>query len=194
MRQSRKFLSAQRAMWLALALCAGSASPALAQFYSLEGRFQCLNDPHAVCYDAVSDWPVAKPKAPAESGPSTPPKPQVAQPLPAATVAAAPLDPVLAVARRLQHNATAPGDIELLRSRARGGDTRAIELLAWSNLTGIGVSPDPVQAYLLYGTAATLGVANARRNQAVVYETGMTSEQRQQALMIEDGVMLNDVP
>lgn len=194
MRRRRAIPGAPRAILLALALCAGGTSPALAQFYSLEGRFQCLNDPQAVCYDAVSDWPVAKPNVPAQSGPSVPPKIHVANPVSGVTVAAAPVDPLLAVAQRLQHKTTSSSDIELLRSRARSGDTRALELLAWSNLTGTGVSPDPVQAYLLYGTAAALGLAGARRNQAIVYETDMTPEQRQQALMIEDGVMLDDVP
>src|SRR5262249_39567108 len=144
MRRPREFPRAFRATWLALALCVGGASPALAQFYSLEGRFQCLNDPHAVCYDAASAWPTTNPPAPVKGAPSEPPKFQAAKPLPVATVTAAPPDPVLAVAQRLQHNATAPGDIELLRGRARSGDTRAIELLAWSNLTGVGVSADPV--------------------------------------------------
>src|SRR5690242_15460733 len=101
MRHFREIPGAPRAILLALALCAGSASPALAQFYSLDGRFQCLNDPHAVCYDAVSDWPAAKPRSPVPIGPSEPPPAQTAMPPPpVATPVAAPLDPILAVAQR----------------------------------------------------------------------------------------------
>jgi hypothetical protein len=60
------------------------------------------------------------------------------------------------------------------------GDKRATELLAWCHLKGVGVRQDPVPtyAYLLYGVAAKPGVLGAERNQAIVYETGMTCEEQ----------------
>ncbi|HZB91006.1 MAG TPA: hypothetical protein VE397_06170, partial [Stellaceae bacterium] len=98
-----------------------------------------------------------------------------------------PLKPVTA---RLEARKPRPEDIALLRRLARAGDKRAVELLAWANLRGVGVPLNPTEAYLLYGTAASLGVRHAKKNQAVVYETMMTPDQRQQALDIENEVML----
>jgi hypothetical protein len=161
------------------------ALPAEAQFYSLDGRFQCLDNPRAVCFDATSDAPRPAPPVP------QPPMPE-RRAAPAEQVAAirkaplAPVDPLQAVILRLEARKPVPGDIALLRQRAHAGDKRAIELLAWANLEGIGVPPDPMEAYLLYGTGASLGVPHAKRNQAIVYETMMTPEQRQEVLTIED--------
>lgn len=188
MRFRRRILRAAKA-GLVLALCLG-AQPAAAQFYSLEGRFQCLDKPGAVCFDATSDQ-----SAPSAAGrpviraAATPPSALRRREPPASKAEPRPADPLAAIIARLEARKPAPGDIATLESRARQSDERAIELLAWANLKGIGVPPDPTEAYLLYGMAARLGVANARRNQDVVYETMMTSHQRQQALMIEDEVL-----
>jgi TPR repeat protein len=181
--------------FLALALCGVGAAPSQGQFYSLEGRYECLNDPKAVCYDATSNAPAPKPAAdpaPADAEPATPrakaARARVASPSigTAAPAIAAPTDPISAVATRLQGGTAIPGDIALLHDRAAAGDKRATELLAWCHLNGVGVPRDPVPAYLLYGLAARLGVLNAERNQAIVYETDMTSEQRQSAVLIEN--------
>jgi hypothetical protein len=160
------------------------ALPAEAQFYSLDGRFRCLDNPRAVCFDATSDAP--PPAVPRRATPAprrAAPAKQVAA---IAKAPHAPVDPLQAVIARLEAHKPGPGDIALLRRRAHDGDKRAIELLAWANLKGIGVPPDPMEAYLLYGAGASLGVPHAKRNQAIVYETMMTPEQRQQVLTVED--------
>ncbi|HZB94222.1 MAG TPA: SEL1-like repeat protein [Stellaceae bacterium] len=175
-----------------LALAAGAA-PARAQFYSLEGRFQCLDHPGAVCFDATSDAPppplARRRPAPVETGAAPHAKAERPERL-AAIEPSAGQDPLQPVIARLEAREPRPEDIVVLRRLARRGDKRAVELLAWANLKGIGVPPDPTEAYLLYGTAASLGVRHAKQNQAVVYETMMTPDQRQQALDIENEVML----
>ncbi len=160
--------------------------PAEAQFYSLDGRFQCLDNPRAVCFDATSDAP---PRAPVAPRPAKRAPRRVAPVKQVAAIAKAPhapVDPLQAVILHLEGRKPRPGDIALLQRRAHDGDKRAIELLAWANLKGIGVPPDPMAAYLLYGAGASLGVPHAKRNQAIVYETMMTPEQRQEVLTIED--------
>jgi TPR repeat protein len=178
---------------LALALCVAAATPSQAQFYSLEGRYQCLNDANAACYDTT---PSAVPRKPQPAPAAMPAdimrtKPDArAAPTRAAAPSAIPADPLAEIAARLRGGSAAPRDIEFLRGRAAARDERATELLAWCHLKGVGMPKDPVPAYLLYGVAAKLGVPNARRNQAIIYETDMTPEQRQTALTIEDRVTL----
>jgi TPR repeat protein len=180
MRRLRSFGWLGAGLLLALVL---PALPAEAQFYSLDGRFQCLDNPRAVCFDATSDAPRPAPAAPRPAPQRAAPAQQVAAiPRPPQ----APVDPLQAVIARFEARKPGPGDIALLRRRAHDGDKRAIELLAWANLKGIGVPADPMEAYLLYGFGASLGVPHAKRNQAVVYETMMTPEQRQEVLTIED--------
>ena len=176
----------------ALALALGCAAlPAHAQFYSLEGRFECLDDPHAVCGDVAQ-------QAPAPAASATTVATAASRPLAAAGQHGAPArpaaahqgdaaDPVRAIAQRLQAGHPAAGDATALRRLAEGGDRRALELLAWSNLKGVGTARDPVQAFLLYGLAADLGVGTARHNQAVIYETELSPEQRQQVLTLANG-------
>jgi TPR repeat protein len=192
-----ELVSVTRLGFLALALCGVGAAPSHGQFYSLEGRYECLNDPKAVCYDATSGEPTRKPDAhPALAGAEPAKlrakgaKARIASP----TATIPTTDPISAIATRLQGRTAAPGDIALLHDHAVGGDKRATELLAWCHLNGVGVPRDPVPAYLLYGVAARLGVLNAERNQAIVYETDMTSEQRQSALLIENRVMFAPKP
>jgi hypothetical protein len=199
----RELVRATQLGFLALALCGVGAAPSHGQFYSLEGRYECLNDPKAVCYDATSDAPAPTPEvrpAPAGAQPAKP-RAKVAragEALPSAGTTApaiaATADPIGAIAARLQDGTATPGDIALLRGRAAAADKRATELLAWCHLNGVGVKRDPVPAYLLYGVAARLGVLNAERNQAIVYETDMTPEQRQSALLIENQVMFEGQP
>lgn len=176
---------------LAVSAWCALASPAAAQFYSIEGRFECLNDPKAVCFDATNDGPLAKPIA--RAAPSAgmlihPPPARPASQASAAPRPAEPADPLREIARRLETGRPAAGDPAALRRLAEAGDKRALELLAWCNLRGLGVARDPLQAYLLYGVAADIGVADARRNQAIIYETDLTPEQRHRVLLMENGV------
>jgi hypothetical protein len=168
------------------------ALPARAQFYNLEGRFQCLNNPAAICFDAASDWP---PPSPPEARVIPDPAPAVvpakAIPMPASVTPPGPAaDPIRDIAARLEAKKPAPDDVSMLRRAAGGGDRRALELLAWSALMGLGTERDPVQAYLLYSAAASVGITNARQNRASIYENELTPEQRHQALLIENDVLL----
>jgi hypothetical protein len=169
---------------LALALYpALAATPARADFYALEGRFQCLDHAGAVCFDATSDIDVTPP-APSDS---VVPESQRPSPAPLAVAAPraappAPIDPIIAAARRIERKAPAAGDLDMLRRSADSGDSRAVELLAWCALHGIGERADAVAAYYLYGRAAALGVAHARENQRLVYERSLTNDERQQVL------------
>ncbi len=162
----------------AAAALAGAAQPARADFYALEGRFQCLDRAGAVCFDATPD-PALAPPVPRDSqaSESPPPAPAAAPPPPRV-----PVDPIAAAAHRIEHAAPAAGDLDLLRRSASAGDSRALELLAWCALKGIGMTADPVAAYLLYGRAAVAGVAHARENQALVYERHLSQSERQEVL------------
>lgn len=173
------------ALW---AWCA-SAPPAQAQFYSLEGRFECLNDPKTVCFDATPDGPMARPSASAArtAAAGAARKPQ-GEPVRVAPRVVQKVELIREIAKRLEARHPAPDDTAALRRLAEAGDKRALELLAWCTHEGVGVRRDPLQSYLLYGIAADVGVADARRNQAVIYEYDLTSDQRQQVLTIENGV------
>ena len=70
---------------------------------------------------------------------------------------------------------------------SESGDARALEMLAWCALTGVGTPRDPVRAYFLYGDAAVAGAPKGRENQVTVYERTLTSNQRQQVLEVENG-------
>jgi len=175
-----------------LALCALAPSAARADFYALDGRFECLNQPRAVCYDATPSRAAAprnatKPEAAARE-PRTESAPTIK---PTSTMQAAPQhidppsDPVLAIAARVREKRPAEGDVAALHRAAVAGDARAIELLAWCALRGIGTARNPVAAYFLYGEAAAASVPHARANQAAVYMQSLTSEERQRVLDIE---------
>jgi hypothetical protein len=164
-------------------------APARADFYSLDGRFQCLDSKAAVCGDAdpvvhaMPPAPVVQPMPAA--GPA-----QIAPPETAQRVTPAPTDdPMLAIAKRVQSGAATGSDLVWLRQAAHAQNGRAVELLAWCVLRGIGTPSDPIQAYILYGIAASNGLPHARDNQALVYEQDLTSEQRQQLLNLTDNGM-----
>ncbi|MGH7032842.1 MAG: hypothetical protein ACREFL_03845 [Stellaceae bacterium] len=76
-------------------------------------------------------------------------------------------------------------DVAVVEQHAAAKQPRAVEALAWLKLNGIGMDTDPVEAYLLYGEAAALGVPTAKRNQAAIFETRLDPAQRQRALMRE---------
>ena len=163
-----------------LVLLCGAALPAHAEFYRLEGRFQCLEQADAVCYDAAPsqvETPPTAAAAPHEAPPAPAPVAMIppARPLP-------PVDPISAIASRIKAERPGAGDVAALRHAATTGDPRAIEMLAWCALRGIGIERDPVEAYILYGAAAAESVPHARENQALIYEEQLTGEQRQHVL------------
>jgi hypothetical protein len=170
------------------------APPARADFYMLDGRFQCLDRANAVCGDAqplVAMQQAAKP-APLPSPPA--PDTLVAMPQPVAHVAP-PVpgtdDPLHEIATRVQTDKPASGDLAWLKQAADKGNPRAIELLAWCKLNAIGTAGDPVEAYLLYGAAADAALPHARENQALIYEKDLAPNQRQQVLdLANEGVAL----
>ena len=176
-------------------------APAQAQFISLGGRFECLESEAAVCGDAQ---PVAQPRPvpPLAAAQPLPAEPiataTVAAPIPAvrtvtapAPVAAPAIDPLTVVATRIQARRLASNDLVWLAQAAREGNARAIELLAWCKLNGIGMARDPVEAFLLYGAADSAALPNARENQRLIFERDLDSPQRQQVLdLANEGVML----
>ena len=175
---------------LTLALAFAPAT-ARAEFYTLEGRFQCLDRPNAVCFDAAAaklEPPFAAPPPAPDSRNSVADGPEAApQPSTRATPLAAkePTDPLLVIAKHIENARPEAGDLDRLRRAADAGDGRAIELLAWCALKGIGIGRDPVEAYLLYGKAAAADVPRAQQNQALVFESTLTSAQRQRVLDLQ---------
>lgn len=158
---------------------------ARADFYTIEGRFQCLDKPGAVCFDAVIPPPDSLLSEPAASPPPAAPARQTAALAPP-RVSKAPakqaVDPLLEVVRRIERQEPADGDIAALARAAEAGDTRALELLAWCRLKGIGTPRDAMAAYELYGKAAAAGVPHAAENQKLVFEHSLTSDERQHLL------------
>jgi len=181
-------------------LALASGRPAQADSARLHWEYQCLRDPEAVCFDSTPSGadplapkpvPAAAPvAAPAEE--SAPARQAVAAPAlgkPAAKPAsiAPPTDMMGAIAGHLRAGKPTPGDIAALQARARQGHVRALELLGWAELFGIGVPRDPVQAYFHYGMAAAAGLPTGRRDQAAIFTNDLTNEERQQILLIENG-------
>lgn len=171
-----------RSVFLGLTLTlAATPPPARADFYTLEGRFQCLDRPGAVCFDATT-----APLVPRDSTLDAASLTAAAPPTrPAPAAATQPADPVLAIARRIAREHPDEGDLGRLRHAADLGDGRAVELLAWCALKGIGTGRDAVEAYLLYGKAVALAVPQARENQRLIYERTLTSAERQRVLDLE---------
>jgi TPR repeat protein len=147
---------------LVLAEIGAAALPARAQFYDLDGKYRCLAAPDQSCAGAVSLPP------PAPAGPAAAPAPTI--------------DEVLADIRAQKLSSA---DLHLLETQAAKKDPRAIEALAWCRLNGLGVPPDLLAAYFLYGEAAGLNVPNAKANQRAIFERKLTQEQRQTVLMRE---------
>ena len=75
--------------------------------------------------------------------------------------------------------------MRLLAARVEAKDARAVEVMAWCKLNGIGTKPDALEAYWLYREAAQLGVANAKRNETAIFERRLSSAERQEVLMKE---------
>lgn len=185
---------------LALGLALGWAAPARADFYTLDGRYQCIERGDAVCGDArLLPRPLAKHAAAPPVAEPTPAEPLLAiAPAPRAPAAPPtphPGDPLHAIALRLQAGRPVRGDLAALKAQAQGGNPRAIELLAWCDLNAVGTSRDPIEAYLLYGAAASAGLPHARSNQAAIFERYLDADQRQTVLnLVNEGVALAQLP
>ncbi|MGH7035803.1 MAG: hypothetical protein ACREFL_18890 [Stellaceae bacterium] len=182
------------------AAVASFASPARADFYSLAGRFECLAKPEGSCggpgraelLPPPAPKPAAKATAAAVAAPRLdalpPPQPTAPQTQARASRARDAVETIAAAIRRGQVSAE---DRATLQRFSQAGNAHASELLAWCDYKGIGVTPDPVAAYVLYGIAALGGMPTARQNQAVIYEYALTSEQRQRVLDIQNEVLAN---
>lgn len=144
-----------------MALLALLPAAARAQFYDLDGAYRCLTTPSAACEKDLRDQP--RPPPPPAPGPT--------------------LDQVIG---KVRDKTAGPREIGLLEKRAAADDPRAVEVLAWCKLNGIGMPVDALGAFWLYRQAASLGVANAQQNQIAIYETRLTPEQRQQVLAREN--------
>jgi TPR repeat protein len=150
--------------YLALAAAAFAvlaAPPAHAQFYDLDGAYRCLTTPDDSCQQAQRERPPEPPQKPA------PPS----------------LNEIIARVRAKTLDAR---DLETLQKDAAANEPRAVEVLAWCKLNGIGGPADAKAAFWLYRQAAALGVANARRNQIAIYETRLTPDERQEVLLREN--------
>jgi hypothetical protein len=145
---------------------AALGSPAHAQFYDLDGAYRCLKTPDPECEKELKDRPPAAIPPPPPTKPEGPTFPQV-------------------LAHVRDRSAT-QGDIDVLARLAEANDARAVEVLAWCKLSGIGGARDPVAAYWLYRQAAGLEVPHARDNQVAIFERQLTPDQRQQVLTEEN--------
>ena len=180
---------------IAGALAAVAIQPARADSAQLQWQYECLKDPDAVCFNATPSGvdppaPKAAPATaadePAAHAAGAPPEAPFRKPAAKSTPPAA-ADPLGALAGRLQAAKPTASDIATLQARAKTGNARALELLGWAELVGIGVPRDPVQAYFHYGMAAAAGVPTGRRDQATIFSGSLTNEERQQILLIENG-------
>jgi len=151
-----------------LACAVSLAGPARAQFYDLDGAYRCLKTPDADCEKNLRDRPPPPPRAAAEA-PSKPSDPEFAE-----------------VVGHVRSKNVGPKDIEVLRRLAQANEPRAVEVLAWCELNGLGTARDPLAAYRLYRQAAGLDVPHARENQAAIFERQLSSEQRQAILLEEN--------
>jgi TPR repeat protein len=147
--------------WL-VAMLALAPIAAWAQFYDLDGVYRCLTVPDTACEERLRDQP-------APPAPAPPPAPTLEQ-----------------VIAKVKDKSAGPGEMAILEKYATANEPRAVEVLAWCKLNGIGAAADPEAAYWLYRQAAALGVANALKNQIAVYKTRLTPEQRHHVLMREN--------
>jgi hypothetical protein len=201
-----------KAFALALAFLVGSAlapAPARADFYRLDGRFQCLEGPAPGCaagretlhlppvhpnktedaeYVAPSTVKTVK-RVKFETGSY---KTAGAHSRRVASVAEPrdepSNDPLASIALAIKKRHVSSGQILTLRRLSAAGNAHASDLLAWCAYSGTGIARDPVAAYVLYGVAALAGVPDARRNQDVIFNYALSSGQRQTVLDIKNEV------
>jgi TPR repeat protein len=190
-------LTSCAAACIAGALAIGAIQPARADSAQLQWQYECLKDPDAVCFDATPSGidPLA-PSPTSAAAPADEPAtrsraaarpPEEPSRKPAAKSVTAAADALGAIAARLQVGKPTASDMATLQARAKTGHARALELLGWAELVGVGVPRDPVQAYFHYGMAAAAGLPAGRRDQAAIFSGSLTNEERQQILVIENG-------
>ena len=151
---------------LVLAVAASLAQEAArAQFYDLDGAYGCVTAPDQACDKS-------------DAGRGAAPQPAEKKSEAAPSVGDA--------IERVKRRAATERDIALIEQHAAAKDPRAVEVLAWCTLNGIGMKPDALAAFWLYREAAGLGVANAAKNQVAIFETRLTSAERQQVLLKEN--------
>lgn len=137
-----------------------TGTPARAQFYDLNGTYRCVTKSDPSCSAEASLPPPPPPPTPVYTGPT--------------------MDSVMAGIRAKK---LSPGDMQLLEAHAEQKEARAVEALAWCKLNGVGWPADPIEAFILYGEAAQLGVPNAKANQIAIFESRLTQQQRQDVLV-----------
>jgi hypothetical protein len=137
-----------------------TGTPARAQFYSLDGAYHCVTKADPACSAEASLPPPPPPPAPVYRGPT--------------------MDSVIAGIRAKKLGVA---EMQFLEAHAEQKEPRAVEILAWCKLNGVGWPADPMAAFFLYGEAAQLGVASAKDNQVTVFESRLTQQQRQAVLM-----------
>jgi len=150
---------------LVVAALVASSVSARAQFYDLDGAYRCLRTPDPECEKALADRPQMPPPAP----PSKPIGPAFPD-----------------IIAHVRDKTAGPKDIDQLTRLSAANDPRAVEVLAWCKLNGIGTARDALAAYWLYSKAAGLNVPHARENQIAVFEQQLTAEQRQEVLTSEN--------
>ncbi len=79
--------------------------------------------------------------------------------------------------KAVRENRVTPVELAEIENYVRQKDPKAIEILAWMNTKGIGVSKDFVKAFHLYREAAKLNVPQAQKNAALLYKA-MSRSQR----------------
>ena len=158
-------MAAMRTLILAALLAVLAASPARAQFYDLDGTYRCVTAPDPACAKTEE----------AEPAPALPAAKQTAKEAPsfAETV------------EHVKKRAPTEADMRFLAARVDAKDPRAVEIMAWCKLNGIGTMPDALAAYWLYREAAGLGVANAKKNETAIFERRLSSAERQEVLTKE---------
>ena len=77
----------------------------------------------------------------------------------------------------VKSNQVTPLELDDITKRVKENDPKATEVLAWMYTTGVGVSPDFIEAFNLYKKAARLNVNNAEKNALIVYKA-MNEDQR----------------
>jgi TPR repeat protein len=154
-----------RRLALVAVLAAFAAFPARAQFYDLDGAYHCVTAPDQACAKAEADTP------------------DTAQQKPKGKEAEEPA--LFQAIEHVKKRDPTEADMRLLETRAEAKDPRAVEVLAWCKLNGIGTKADAVGAFWLYHDAAQLGVRNAQRNETAIFERRLTSAERQQVLVQE---------
>ncbi|HUK59388.1 MAG TPA: hypothetical protein VLV50_09175 [Stellaceae bacterium] len=153
-----------RRLILAAGLATLAAFPARAQFYDLDGAYHCVTSPDDACTKAETDAPA----------PSLP----LAQEQTDAPSFGEAIE-------RVKKRKPTDADMHLLAARADAKDPRAVEVMAWCKLNGIGTKPNALDAFWLYHEAAGLGVATAKRNEIAIFEHRLTSAERQEVLTKE---------